>query len=1574
MYPISIIAPVLALLISILTPPAKFETAPVIINSANGESLTKEIIEILSCNCTVSQGGVSSPISALLGDESAGSFYSYGNPAASSANTGLEMSNTLVLFLYQDTTTGIVSFFLIVDIADDGSGGSMEFEVNCVPPGGYVSVSDEPGEFGGEPPLISGIWDWSSCCTDGGVISGMGCSNTFNVDLLISSGIDNIVWLSGDINDPTLINFNLTGEIITVNCGGGGICCPVDFDTGIDILDATCPDTPDGSIDLSPEDGVPPYNFNWSNGATTEDISGILPGIYTVTLTDDQGCTEELEITVDVSPGLPLSNPASIELCSEAAQGIFDLTTVENIVNAGSGNVVLWFENANMTGQINNPSSYQSGSATIYAVVDNGSCLSDAVPVTLTLFLSPSASTAVMNQCEEENGMATFDLTDLDDLVSSGTNTVLWYLDAGLTNPVPDPESFYTTSVIVYAIVTDGMCDSEPAEIELIVDPKPPADEVTEFACGDALNEAVFDLNAIGMEVSGGSGTVDWYLDQGLAFQITNTGAYQTVTTTIYAVVFDGVCYSDPTAIELVVNPAPTGNPITIDTCVSGTEMVLFNLWDYEIQVSGGNGGVDWWLDINFSDPVPDPQAFLTNSITIYASIDDGTCISQPVPIVLNVISGFTGNPATIETCADSNSMGSFDLTTVEDIVSGGIGNVEWFEDANGTIPILTPGTYSSSGSTVYAYFSNGECNSGFIPVELHIISSVMAMPVTVEACENGAGEAIFDLISFEQEIGNGTGSVNWFLDSLGTTPLASPGAFLSTDTTIFANVTSGECVSDLVPVELIVLPLPEVNSISIERCGDQDGMAVFNLLDAESLISGDTGIVTWYTNPGLNDEVPNPSAFYAGDSIVYATMTSENCISNPVPITLQIVESIVANSTTIEECIIGTDSTSIDLTTANADISGGSGTVIWYTDSLATDTISDPAEYITAGDTVYAQVISEGCISNLALVQLVISQSSMPIPVCVYSGIDSVSVTWTRVSDNYELSWLINGMVSGGPYSVQEEGFGVGGLEQGDSVIFWVTAIFDSICAPLTSSISCISEICSSQSLEFPGIASVYCRDEPFFIIETNPPGGQLNGNGISGDTLFPANVNGSSTVVTYSWEDPITGCHYEDSIIVQIEDPLLPPEVNCQSSTLSSVTFDWDSQSPQTGYYYSVNMDPGSVPLVTIEDSLLIDGLAEGDSVTLAVWSVGEATCGNSDTITVSCIAEQCPDAQLNIQDPGIICSEEEPILLEVVISGLPGTPTVRWSGQGITDPSGIFDPAMVSPGSVPVMVEVAYNGCDYSTIFNISVQQQPEAAFALQGVPCLDSVIRIVFTGNASESAQFDWDLSGGTLVAGEMPFDFYMQWLQPGEYDISLTIDDNGCLSGPVNLQVNIDAPLVMPQLYCLEEDYHTITVGWDPVPGAVDYIVSSSAGTGNVEGNTISLTQLPDDTTVIITVTATSNSSCGPTTSSIECRTPEYISPQSFIPNVFSPNGDGVNDILYIHANSEVRRVIAFQIYDRWGDLIFEDFNFEPNDPGHGWDGLFSEKQSPSGVFVYRAVLELTQGDPHVLSGDITLLR
>jgi gliding motility-associated-like protein len=94
----------------------------------------------------------------------------------------------------------------------------------------------------------------------------------------------------------------------------------------------------------------------------------------------------------------------------------------------------------------------------------------------------------------------------------------------------------------------------------------------------------------------------------------------------------------------------------------------------------------------------------------------------------------------------------------------------------------------------------------------------------------------------------------------------------------------------------------------------------------------------------------------------------------------------------------------------------------------------------------------------------------------------------------------------------------------------------------------------------------------------------------------------------------------------------------------------------------------------------------------------------------------------------------------------------------------------------------------------------------------------------------------------------------------------------------------------------------------------------------------------------------------------------------YIPNVFSPNGDGTNDVFTIFSDNRVKRVVFLRVFDRWGEMVFERKNFDPNDPQMGWDGTFKGQRLNPAVFVYDAQVELFNGSLVKKSGEISIIK
>ncbi len=95
----------------------------------------------------------------------------------------------------------------------------------------------------------------------------------------------------------------------------------------------------------------------------------------------------------------------------------------------------------------------------------------------------------------------------------------------------------------------------------------------------------------------------------------------------------------------------------------------------------------------------------------------------------------------------------------------------------------------------------------------------------------------------------------------------------------------------------------------------------------------------------------------------------------------------------------------------------------------------------------------------------------------------------------------------------------------------------------------------------------------------------------------------------------------------------------------------------------------------------------------------------------------------------------------------------------------------------------------------------------------------------------------------------------------------------------------------------------------------------------------------------------------------------------FIPNIFSPNGDGINDHFSIFAISpNVQEIQRLSIFDRWGSLVFEEKNFLPEEGINLWDGASNGTQLGQGVYLYIAKIVFLDGKAELLTGDVTIIR
>lgn len=188
---------------------------------------------------------------------------------------------------------------------------------------------------------------------------------------------------------------------------------------------------------------------------------------------------------------------------------------------------------------------------------------------------------------------------------------------------------------------------------------------------------------------------------------------------------------------------------------------------------------------------------------------------------------------------------------------------------------------------------------------------------------------------------------------------------------------------------------------------------------------------------------------------------------------------------------------------------------------------------------------------------------------------------------------------------------------------------------------------------------------------------------------------------------------------------------------------------------------------------------------------------------------------------------------------------------------------------------------------------------------------------------------------------------------------------GC-SATLRTQVNI---VDLASKVKVTADKTTINVGESAtirVENCPDCTYSWTPPTGlnTTTGSTVVAS--PTDTTTY-TVKVTSGKCTEEFKITINVTGPYCVEPYIFVPTAFTPNGDGVNDVLYVRGRGI--QTMTFLIINRWGQKMFETSN-----PKEGWDGTFRGKKLPADVYGFYLLANCIDGTVYRKQGNVTLIR
>jgi len=365
-----------------------------------------------------------------------------------------------------------------------------------------------------------------------------------------------------------------------------------------------------------------------------------------------------------------------------------------------------------------------------------------------------------------------------------------------------------------------------------------------------------------------------------------------------------------------------------------------------------------------------------------------------------------------------------------------------------------------------------------------------------------------------------------------------------------------------------------------------------------------------------------------------------------------------------------------------------------------------------------------------------------------------------------------------------------------------------------------------------------------------------------------------------------------------------------------------------PLVSQYYFFTVSSGTLPdRCTTTDSVLIT----------VIPSVKLQTSVDTNTI--------CPGQAVNFQGS----------------AGF-GNPTFQW-----TPVLGVANPLQPNTTASPLVSTVyvltaSEGGCSESDTFNITVHPGLTAAFDLsQSSGCLP--LEIKANDRSSGAMSYQWILNGTQILSNEKNPVFTFK--DAGDYRLTLVIRNQGGCSDTITWAETIQAGQEVVASFLSDPPAPIEITGdqrqiyfKDNTPGASEWFWDF--GDGNTS-NTMNPTHVyAQPGTYQVTLKIRTNGGCEATTAG----GPYTIkNAELFISNVFTPNGDGVNDVFYPDYTGDDQ--FYFQIFDRWGVKIFETRSRQ-----QGWDGKDLNGQvSPEGVYFYTV-----KAGTRDLTGSISLVK
>lgn len=449
--------------------------------------------------------------------------------------------------------------------------------------------------------------------------------------------------------------------------------------------------------------------------------------------------------------------------------------------------------------------------------------------------------------------------------------------------------------------------------------------------------------------------------------------------------------------------------------------------------------------------------------------------------------------------------------------------------------------------------------------------------------------------------------------------------------------------------------------------------------------------------------------------------------------------------------------------------------------------------------------------------------------------------------------------------------------------------------------------------------------------------------------DTLY---INGLTGGAAYSLTvTDESGCSTTVAFTMLNQAPIVPTlsvdSVRCNGSADGAVRIT-GVQSPYPVNNYTWSNSGGGPEQINLVANVYTVTLTDTKGCT----GTAEATVGEPPLLAV------------NLEVNALVCNNDSNGLIRAIVQGgVPGY-TYAWNtGSPAPQINGL------GPGDYRVSV-TDQHGCVVIDSTILIQPNAPEIKVETIDPTCFgahDGLFHLIVTGNAPPYRySFDGVSFGGSaafLGLGEGQYTAYVR-------------DGMGCITAvsatltqppPVEVSFGPDTSIILGDSIQLTPDIFNAV-------GLVSYTWRSTLV------DSFYCVDIPDCATIqaqpgysnTYFVTITDANGCrGSGSTQVEVVKPRGV----YVPTGFSPNGDNTNDLLVVFGKSrQIKQVKVFRVFDRWGELVYEDYSFPINDEQRGWNGQVRGKDAQTGVYSWYVEAEYRDGFVEALRGNTTLIR